>query len=127
MTGEQDMSDNGNVWTWFVGYLHGYGHVCFQRVKHTTLGDGLSTIRRLTNIAAKDTQPGKVEFNFDPHLYHATGIFPDELTVRAEAVVLFAEAPEKVCAVLEETWNPKAVVQATPSQVHRLAKLGDKQ
>ena len=53
----------------------------------------------------------------------ATGIFPDELMVRAEAVVLFAEAPDKVVKVLEETWNPKAVVASTPAQVSR---LGDK-
>ena len=125
MTREEDMSDdNGQEWVWYVGYLHGYGHVCFQ--KRQGPGIEIANVRRITNIDAKDTQPGKVEFNFNPHLYHATGLFPDELNVRAEAVVLFAEAPEKVVKVLEETWNPSAVKAATRQEINRLTKLGDK-
>ena len=117
------MSDNGQEWVWMIGYLHGYGHVCFQRAFGSRPGEGFTTIRRITNIKAEDTQPGKVEYNFDPHLFHATGIFPDEMKMRPEAIVVFAEAPQKVVDVLEDTWEPAQIKAATPGELHRLGDI----
>ena len=118
------MSDNGQEWVWYVAVIESMGDVCFQKS-----GDQWGKwvgIRRMTTIqATAGSKPGTTDFEFRPHMFHVAGIYPETLVMRADQIVRYAKAPEKVCAVLEEEWNPKTIVSATPEQVNRLTKLGD--
>lgn len=117
--------DNGQEWTWMIGMVEGLGNVCFQRIRHSSPEHGFSRARRITTMSAKDAPGQKMEFDFKIHPCHLFGVWPEEMNIRSHAVHIFAEAPKKVAAVLEETWNPKAIKPATPAEVNRL-KLGDK-
>ena len=129
MTRESDQmsdqtSDNGSEWVWMIGYSIGLGHVAFQRPSTIAGNTRIGRARRFTAVTATDTPNEKMDFDFRVHPFHLFGVWPIEMNVSAGFYEVFAEAPAKVRAVLEETWNPQTIKPATNAE---LSRLGDMQ